>query len=71
MGHVVLQGDEHDGGERHHPQQCITIFRPRGEVARPVTGIDEAHSNQQTRADVLEDVEGTQHMWVRMALEFF
>ena len=66
----MLQGDEHDGRQRDHPQQRIAVFRPGRKVAGPVAGIDEAHGDQQAGADVLEDVERAQHMGMGMAPEF-
>ena len=52
--HVVLQDDEHHGGERHHPEQGIPVVGARGEVRRPVAGVDESHGDQQSRSDVFQ-----------------
>ena len=70
MGHIVLQGDEHDGGERHHPQQGVAELGAGGEVAGPVARVDEADGDEQARTDILEDVEGAQHVRVVLALQF-
>ena len=56
----MLQGDEHDGGERDHPEQHIAIGWTRGKVARPVAWVDEAHSNEQPWSDIFDDVEGAE-----------
>ena len=71
MGHVVLQGNQHDGGEGHDPQQRIAVFRSRCEVARPVARIDETDGHEQPRADVLENIQGSQHTGMVLAFQFF
>ena len=69
VGHIVLQGDEHDRRQRHHPEQGVAVGRTGGEVARPVARIDEAYRDQQSGADVSEYIKSTQDMRVPLALE--
>jgi len=50
----VLQHDEHECGQRHHPQERIAEPRAGGHVGSPVAGVDEAHGDQQAWTDIFE-----------------
>ncbi len=59
VGGVVLKQNQHDRGERDHPEQRIPELRSGGDVGGPVAGIDEPHCDQQARPDVLQEFLGT------------
>ena len=46
MGGIMLQKDQHDRGERDHPQKLIAIPRTGGNVRSPVPGIDKAYGDK-------------------------
>ena len=53
---VVLQDDEHDGGEGDHPEQGVAKLRAGRHVGRPVARVYEADGDQQAGADVAKDL---------------
>ena len=53
---VVLEQDQHEGGEGDHPEQRVAVGRAGGDVGGPVAGIDEADGHEEAGADVFEDV---------------
>ena len=57
VGYVVLQNNEHDGGECHYPQKCIAKLRAGCKVRRPVARVDESYCYQQTGTNVFEDIQ--------------
>ena len=69
--HVVLQDYQHDGRERHHPQQRVAELRPRRKIRRPVAGVDETYRHQQSRSDISEHVQTTQIAFVVFPLQVF
>ena len=54
---VVLKDDEHDRGERHHPEELVAVFRTGGDIRRPVAGIDETHRDDESRPERTENVQ--------------
>ena len=57
VGGVVLQDDEHDGGEGDHPEQGVAKLRAGRHVGRPVARVYEADGDQQAGAYVPQDLE--------------
>ena len=53
----MLQDDQHDRGQRDHPQQRVAKLRARGHVGGPVARIDKADGDEQPGADVPGDVQ--------------
>ncbi len=64
MGDIVLEHDQHQGGEGDHPQQRVAVTGPGGDVGGPVTRIDETDRDQQTRPNVAENLEGAEGRFV-------
>ena len=56
MGGIMLQKDQHDRGERDHPQKLIAIPRTGGNVRSPVPGIDKTDRDQKSRTNVLKKI---------------
>ncbi len=51
---IVLQQNQHNRRQRHHPQQQITVICPRRQVRGPVAGVDKADGNQKPRSQVTQ-----------------
>jgi hypothetical protein len=52
----VLQEDQHEGGQRHHPEQAVAELRAAGDVGRPVARVDEADGDYETRPKVAQQL---------------
>ena len=45
MGDVVLQQDEHNRGQRDHPEQQVAVLSAGGDVRSPVAGVDKTNGD--------------------------
>ena len=66
----MLQGDEDYRREGDNPQQSIAELRAGCEVACPVAGVYEAHGNEKSRSDILQDIESAENVLVVLAPQF-
>ena len=46
VGHIVLQHNQHNGRQGHHPQQRVTKFGTGCKIRGPVSRINKTYSNQ-------------------------